>query len=110
MQNKILINDLLDFYGILLTNKQLSICKLYFNEDCSLSEISEIENISRNAVFDTIKRSEQLLLNYEKKLNCYKNYLERSRIYSEIKKFDLKDINYLIDKLIETEIKEENYE
>ncbi len=110
MQNKIFINYLLDFYGILLTRKQQAICKLYYVEDCSLSEISEMEEISRNAVFDTLKRSEQILLNYEEKLNCYNAYLKRSELYGQIKEKNIDEINELIDKLIETEIKEDKYE
>ena len=51
------INDLIDLYGSLLTSNQLNILELYYMEDLSLKEIGEELNISRNAVFDTLKRS-----------------------------------------------------
>ncbi len=110
MQDKILISNLLDFYGCLLTENQQNICNLYFNEDYSLSEIAEIEKKSRNAVFDVIKRSEQILLNFEEKIKCYHSYKNRITIYEEIKAKQIKDINKLIDKLIDTENKEDKNE
>ena len=51
------VNDLIDLYGTLLTSNQLNILELYYMEDLSLKEISEELNISRNAVFDSLKRS-----------------------------------------------------
>ena len=42
--------------------------ELYYCEDLSLSEISEPQGITRQAVRDVIKRSEQILLETEEKL------------------------------------------
>ena len=65
---------LLDYYGGLLTPKQRDLVDLYYNEDLSLGEIAEEENITRQAVRDSIKRGEQALTEFENTLR----FAERS--------------------------------
>ncbi|MCC8043308.1 MAG: YlxM family DNA-binding protein [Oscillospiraceae bacterium] len=62
------ISELLDFYGGLLTDKQRNVIELYYNEDFSLAEIAERENVTRQGVRDSIKRGEQTLIRLEKEL------------------------------------------
>ena len=59
---------LLDCYGELLTDRQRNIAELYYNEDFSLSEIAQLEGITRQAVSDSLKHSEGMLLQTEEKL------------------------------------------
>lgn len=59
---------LLDCYGELLTERQRDVMELYYCEDMSLSEIGSPLGITRQAVRALIKRTEQILLNYEEKL------------------------------------------
>lgn len=59
---------LLDCYGELLTECQKNMTELYYCEDLTLSEISEIYGITRQAVRDIIKRTERILAEYESKL------------------------------------------
>lgn len=66
------ISNLLDVYGSLLTQKQFDLMNQYFNEDMSLGEIGENLSISRQAIFDTLKRSQTLLYEYEEKLGFLK--------------------------------------
>lgn len=66
------IGRLYDIYSCLLTDKQANFIDLYYNHDLSLGEIAQNHKISRQSVYDTIKKSEALLENYEKKLKLYK--------------------------------------
>ena len=59
---------LLDCYGDLLTEHQRSVMELYYCEDLSLAEIGNPLGITRQAVMSLIKRTENILLNYEEKL------------------------------------------
>lgn len=59
------VSVLLDFYSGLLTDKQRDVIDLYYNEDLSLGEIAEHENITRQGVRDSIKRGEQVLFEME---------------------------------------------
>ena len=60
------INRLLDIYGRLLTKQQFEIMSDYYYCDLSLSEISELINISRTAVSDAIKTATKKLDKFEK--------------------------------------------
>jgi predicted DNA-binding protein YlxM (UPF0122 family) len=66
---------LLDIYGKLLTPRQRDVMDLYYNYDLSLGEIAQANNISRQGVYDLIKRGEQALYNLDKKLCCYKQQI-----------------------------------
>ena len=59
---------LFDLYGELLSDAQRSMFDLYYNDDLSLSEIAENTGITRQGVRDSIKRAEEMLLAFEKKL------------------------------------------
>lgn len=69
---------LLDCYGDLLTKHQKNIMELYYCEDLSLAEIGNPLGITRQAVRDIIKRTENILLNYEEKLR-FAERLEKMR-------------------------------
>ena len=60
---------LLDIYGGLLTQKQLRLCDMYYNQDYSLSEIAEIENTTRQAARDGIAKARQKLVYIEQHLH-----------------------------------------
>ena len=83
LEKSIYINELYDLYGSLLTKKQQEIIELYYCDDLSLSEISEQLEVSRNAVYDCLKKGVKQLENYEKELNLYqrKEELEICSLY-----------------------------
>ncbi|AST92082.1 putative DNA-binding protein [Sutcliffiella cohnii] len=79
------INYLYDFYQSLLTPKQKNYMSLYYLDDYSLGEIAEEYNISRQAVYDNIKRTEQMLEQYEEKLLLFQKFQERQKLLTQLK-------------------------
>ncbi|OGO78526.1 MAG: hypothetical protein A2Y23_07345 [Clostridiales bacterium GWB2_37_7] len=75
---------LFDFYGQLLTEKQIEMIDMYYNNDLSLSEISEQLGISRQGVYDTLKRAEKTLFEYEDKLGLVNRFLMQKEGLSSI--------------------------
>ena len=67
---------LLDFYGELLTNKQRECFDLHYNEDLSLSEIAEQLGISRQGVWDNIRRAESAMEDVEEKTGLLRRFEE----------------------------------
>ncbi|MBQ8993751.1 MAG: putative DNA-binding protein [Turicibacter sp.] len=78
------MNELYDAYQELLTTKQKVYFELYYQDDLSLSEIAEQFEVSRNAVFDNIKRTEKLLEDYEDKLQLLDKREAREKIIDQI--------------------------
>ena len=92
------MNALFEFYATLLTEKQMNYVELYYADDYSLAEIAEEYNISRQAVYDNIKRTEKVLETYETKLHMYSDYIVREQIFEEILA-KYADDTYLVDKI-----------
>lgn len=77
---------LLDFYGELLTDKQREYFDLRYNEDLSLGEIAEQSGISRQGVWDIIRRAETAMTEIEEKTGIIKRFLERNAQIDELAK------------------------
>ncbi len=84
LEKTVRINDLYDFYHPLLTSKQQHYMSLYYRNDLSLSEIAEECKVSRQAVYDTIKRTEHLVEDYEQKLKLYEKYKRRQQLLKQL--------------------------
>lgn len=78
------MSALFDFYGPLLTDKQNRCLQMHLFEDFSLSEISAELGISRQAVYDMLKRSEQLMQQYEDKLGLAARSIKEKKELSSI--------------------------
>lgn len=70
------IGFLLDFYGDILPERRREIMDLYYNDDLSLAEIAEQLGVTRQAVRETIKKTEADLFFYEDKLGLRRRFTE----------------------------------
>ena len=91
MKHKLIL--LYDYYGSLLTESQQQIFEDYYHNDCSLAEISEMNNVSRNAIHKQLKTIEDKLTFYEEKLSLLK---KRDLILERIDDKTKKDLEELI--------------
>ena len=74
------VSSLLDLYGGMLTDKQRSFLEYYYNDDLSLAEIAQNEGITRQGVYDIVKRATDQLKSYEEKLKLSERF---EKIYDE---------------------------
>lgn len=85
LDGRVYMTLLLDVYGDLLTKKQQSVLRMAYEEDLSLSEISEITGVSRSAVLDTKTRGEKCLRRYEDALSVIGSAERRKKALTEAK-------------------------
>lgn len=79
------VNLLFDFYASLLKGKQREYLELYYLDDLSLGEIAEMHEVSRQAVYDHIKRAEKQLFEYEQKLLLAQKHEQRLNVIDQLK-------------------------
>ena len=84
MEKIVEVSMLLQIYGELLTEKQYRVIDYYYNEDLSLSEIAENEEITRQGVRDIIKKGEKKLFEYEEKLLFMKKTINQEKLVQHI--------------------------
>ncbi len=110
MEKKIELGMLCDIYGNLLTEKQKEVINDYANQDLSLTEIAENNNITRQAVNDIVKKGETKLLEYEQKLGIMKKQLETEKqiqnILSELSKITDNSSDKKVERILNSVRKE----
>ena len=107
MEKNVEISILCELYGKLLTEKQFEFIDDYYNNDLSLSEIAENNNITRQAVRDIIKKGEKKLFEYEEKLKFMKRTLNQEKriekVLSELtkiqKNYSDKQISHVLESI-----------
>ena len=78
IEKMIRVGQLYDVYGALLTERQRICLELHFLQDWSLGEIAAEFGVSRQAVNDILRRSEETLEEYELALNLLKQETQRT--------------------------------
>lgn len=88
------LNELFLTYQNLFTKKQIEYFNFYYEFDYSYQEIADKFNVSRNAIYDQIKKVEESLYKYEKHLKI----VERRKLRIELvnKYLETKDEKYLL--------------
>ncbi|MGI6469552.1 MAG: YlxM family DNA-binding protein [Syntrophomonadaceae bacterium] len=81
MERVIMLKDL---YGSLLTEKQAQVLAWHYEQDLSLSEIAEQMEISKQAVYDLLRRSENTLNSYERHLGLMQRFKEIRQELEEV--------------------------
>ncbi len=96
MQKDLMLTELFDLYGGLLTERQRELFTSYYVYDLSLSEISEPEGKTRQSVYEQVKKVKQKLIEYEEvlKLKEKNDQLKKLAQTEECKK------NGVADKII----------
>ena len=93
LEQRLYLAQLYDIYGPLLTDKQQRCLEMHLLEDFSMSEIGESLQVSRQAVYDILHRSEQIMAEYETKLGLAQRIArqrhELTEIYDELKGLDV---------------------
>ncbi len=100
------MDTLFSFYEGLLTEKQKLVMEYYYRDDYSLSEISDLMNISRQAVHDSIQKTQSKLLKYESKLHLMQKSQQVQGLTEELEQLlqeeDVKKISlHIKQKIIE---------
>lgn len=84
--DKILRQSLLyDFYGELLTEHQKQIYADIILNDLSYTEVAREEGISRQGVYDLVKRCDKILEEYEAKLHLVEKFQNAKQMVTDVK-------------------------
>ncbi len=98
MDKNIKVSMLLEMYGKLLTDKQVDVIDLYYNQNLSLSEIAEELNITRQGVRKSLMDGEKKLIDIEDKLGFMAQKQRREKVINDI--FDKTNDKVLRKKLL----------
>ena len=79
------LSYLYDFYGALLKENQRRRFEASILEDYNYAEIAEDEGITRQGVYDAVKRASKLLRDYEEKLGLVAKFEEQKDLIKSLK-------------------------
>jgi len=114
LEKTLKMNMLFSFYGALLTPRQAEYTAAYYEEDYTLAEIADNYGVSRQAIYDSIKRAEEALIDYEEKLQLVKEFESRTETLKKIRRYinetygNDDTLNELINDIIQDSTREGN--
>ena len=85
LEERLELSLLYDFYGALLKESQQRMFEAYILEDYNFSEIAGQEGISRQGVYDAIKRASKQLREYEEKLGLAARFEKQKLSVQELR-------------------------
>lgn len=94
---------LYDFYGDLLTDHQKEVYEAYTLENFTLAEIADEYGISRQGVYDLLKRCNSALEEYESRLHLVEKFLlikDKVRLIRESS--DITQMRSIAEEIIES--------
>lgn len=77
---------LYDFYGSLLTDKQREVMELYHEENYSIVEIARELKVSKQAIYENLKKSDRILREYEAKLGLMFSLLKTREVIETVER------------------------
>jgi len=114
LEKTVKMNMLFSFYGALLTPKQAQYMSDYYEEDYTLAEIADNSDVSRQAIYDSIKRAEEALIDYEEKLQLVAEFNNRTETLKAIRQHIEENygnderLNALINNIVQDSAREGN--
>ncbi len=84
MDRHVEMTYLMDIYSPLLTERQQKVLEYYYSDDLAISEIARLLDISRQGVYDNLRRSEEVMKEYDRKLGLFDRYLKSEALLDEI--------------------------
>ena len=97
MADFIYYGELFNIYKSLLNESNCKYYSLYYEENLSLQEIADIENVSKSYVGNLIKKTTEKLIEYEKNLQIYES---KKKLKEIVELTDLEKIKKEINKII----------
>ena len=98
MEDFVYYGELFNIYGSLLNESNKKYYKLYYEENLSMQEIADLENVSKSYVGNIIKKTSTILDDYENKLHIYK---VRSSLDKALLESDINKVKSIIESILE---------
>lgn len=85
IEERVELSMLYDFYGALLKENQQRIFEASILEDYNFSEIAQEEGITRQGVYDIVKRATRQLKLYEEKMGLVARFREQKMLVGKLR-------------------------